>query len=331
MRYDMRVLWVEDTPKFYKETKDILEMFAEDMGLVIDFKYIQNVEEFMQNIGNEKNGFKLFDIYFIDYTLSNGVVGDSVIKELRKEEVDADVLFYSSEHERDIRSTIIDDLNSFQGVYIANRDNFEEKSTFLLKKNARRLLALNNIRGLLMDQTSENDYTVNSYILRKFDELTTEQKISISKMLEEYISKKSNELGEQIPEVLEKLKTTGITNIKKTMGLSSYLFPIDLKYRVFQKIMDYLGEESFSENSLDTYLDKTVKERNKLAHKKLELCKTQQYILYYDTIDQKENRKCPDDCEQHTDQYKISVQEWKEIRKNVIAFGKCFDAVQDKL
>ena len=38
MRYDMRVLWVEDTPKFYKETKDILEMFAEDMGLVIDFK-----------------------------------------------------------------------------------------------------------------------------------------------------------------------------------------------------------------------------------------------------------------------------------------------------
>ena len=109
------------------------------------------------------------------------------------------------------------------------------------------------------------------------------------------------------------------------------MFPIDLKYRVFQKIMDYLGEDSFSENSLDTYLDKTVKERNKLAHKKLELCKTQQYILYYDTIDQKENRKCPDDCEQHTDQYKISVQEWKEIRKNVIAFGKCFDAVQDKL
>ena len=66
-----------------------------------------------------------------------------MIKELRKAEVDADVLFYSLEHESDIRSTIVDDLNSFQGVYIANRDNFEEKSTFLLKKNARRLLALN--------------------------------------------------------------------------------------------------------------------------------------------------------------------------------------------
>ena len=96
-----------------------------------------------------------------------------------------------------------------------------------------------------MDQTSENDYTVNSYILRKFNELTVEQKKSISKMLEEHISKKSDELGGQIPEILEKLKTTGITNIKRTMGLSSYLFPIDLKYRVFQKIMDYLGRIVF--------------------------------------------------------------------------------------
>ena len=64
MRYDMRVLWVEDMPTFYEETKDILEMYAEDMGLAIEFKYIQNVEELMENIGNEKKGFRLFDIYF---------------------------------------------------------------------------------------------------------------------------------------------------------------------------------------------------------------------------------------------------------------------------
>lgn len=331
MRYDMRVLWVEDMPTFYEETKDILEMYAEDMGIVIDFRYIQNVEQLMQNIRNEKTGFKLYDIYFIDYTLSNGVVGDSVIRELRKIDVDADVLFYSSEHEKDIRSTIIDDLNSFQGVYIANRDNFEEKSTFLIKKNARRMLALNNIRGVLMDQTSENDYTVNSYIIRKFAQLTDEQKEIISQMLVSYITQKSNELAMQVPEILDKLEKEGIKNIKKTMNLSSYLFPIDLKYRIFQKMTEFLGEDSFEGYSLDTYLNETVKERNKLAHKKLELCKTQQYILYYDTIDQKENRKCPVDCEQHTDEFKISIQDWDRIRKNVIGFGKCFDLVQNKL
>ena len=293
----MRILWVEDMPTFYEETKEILEMFAEDMGLVVGFRYVQNVSELMENMQNEEKGFKLYDIYFIDYTLSNGVVGDSVIKALRKVDVDADVLFYSSEHEKDIRSTIVDDLNSFQGVYIANRDNFEEKSTFLIKKNGRRLLGLNSIRGVLMDQTSENDFTVNSYIIRKFCQLKDKEKTVISKMLIEYITQKSK----------------------------------DLKYRVFQQMIKFLGDDSFNDYSLDTYLNETVKERNKLAHKKLELCKTQQYILYYDTIDQKEKRKCPNTCDNHTDEYKISIQDWNRIRKNVIAFGKCFDNVQKKL
>ena len=327
----MRILWVEDMPTFYEETKEILEMFAEDMGLVVGFRYVQNVSELMENMQNEEKGFKLYDIYFIDYTLSNGVVGDSVIKALRKVDVDADVLFYSSEHEKDIRSTIVDDLNSFQGVYIANRDNFEEKSTFLIKKNGRRLLGLNSIRGVLMDQTSENDFTVNSYIIRKFCQLKDQEKTVISKMLIEYITQKSKDLGQQIPEVLEHLEKDGITNIKKTMGLSSYLFPVELKYRVFQQMIKFLGDDSFNDYSLDTYLNETVKERNKLAHKKLELCKTQQYILYYDTIDQKEKRKCPNTCDNHTDEYKISIQDWNRIRKNVIAFGKCFDNVQKKL
>ena len=31
MRYDLRVLWVEDTPTFYEETKEILEMFYEEV------------------------------------------------------------------------------------------------------------------------------------------------------------------------------------------------------------------------------------------------------------------------------------------------------------
>lgn len=69
MRYDMRILWVEDMPTFYEETKEILEMLADDMGLVIDFKYVQNVEELMQNIQNEQKGFKLYDIYYRLYII----------------------------------------------------------------------------------------------------------------------------------------------------------------------------------------------------------------------------------------------------------------------
>ena len=85
MRYDLRVLWVEDTPTFYKETKEILEMFAEDNGISLRFDYIENTNEFFDKIKNNVQGFKLYDIFFVDYSLSYGIVGSELIKILRDE------------------------------------------------------------------------------------------------------------------------------------------------------------------------------------------------------------------------------------------------------
>lgn len=54
-------------------------------------------------------------------------------------------------------------------------------------------------------------------------------------------------------------------------------------------------------------------------------------IKYYDDIDQFENRKCPKDCKEHTNDNKYSMDDWNEIRKNVQKFGRSIDAVQEKL
>ena len=45
-----------------RRNKRYTEMYAEDMGLAIEFKYIQNVEELMENIGNERKdlGFLIY-------------------------------------------------------------------------------------------------------------------------------------------------------------------------------------------------------------------------------------------------------------------------------
>ena len=177
MRYDLNILWVEDTEGFYRENSEILEMQAEDLGLNVKFDYIQIAQELFDRIEKSASGFRLYDMLFVDYSLSNGLGGDKIIKELRKNELDADILFYSSQLEIEMRSKIIEDLQSFQGVYIANRDDFLNRAYSLIQKNAKRLLSLKNIRGMLMDQTSENDYTIKSYIMRRFQDLTDEQKV----------------------------------------------------------------------------------------------------------------------------------------------------------
>lgn len=331
MRYDLRILWVEDTPEFYNETKDILEMYAEDNGIALTFDYIDDVKKFFERMHYDMEGFKVYDMFFIDYTLSLDVVGSDLIRGLRKEQMDSDVLFYSSEHEKDIRETVIDDLGTFEGVYIANRTNFEDKSNYLINKNARRLTSLANIRGFLMDQTSENDYTMKSYIYKKFDALTEEQKNEIVEMLLDYMKDKQETFVSHATTEITYLENNGIKSISRVMGMLNELFPVELKYRVFEKMVSFNNEEEFQDVSIQTYMNEIIKARNNLAHKKLDICRQQKYILYYDHIKQYIDRQCPEDCGAHTDTNKYSTEQWNDIRKKVLKFGRDIDKLQGKL
>ena len=225
--YDLNILWVEDTSTYYEEAKEILEGYAEDSGISVKFHYIQDVKDFYKKMSNNEDGFKLFDIYFIDYSLSWGIVGSTLISMLRKKKINADILFYSSDKEKSIRETIEKNVRLFEGVYVANKNNFDDKSYMLISKNAKRLTSLSNIRGYLMDQTSENDFTVKSYIMEKFESLTPEQKDEITAILTDYMENKKDKFSMLIDDTLEKLKKNGIKNINKVLGLSSELFPIE--------------------------------------------------------------------------------------------------------
>ena len=331
MRYDIRIMWVEDAPIWYKETKEIIEMDIEDQCLTADISYINDGQELLNKLQREQTGFKLYDIFFIDYSLSHGIVGSNIIKELRKTDIDSDILFYSSENEELIRKEVIDDLGSFEGVYIANRNNFREKSLFLLKKNARRLLSLSNIRGLLTDKTSENDYIIISYLYDKYDNLSSTQKEEIKNMvLENMVSNQTISESKNKKEI-EKIHKKGITNINNFLKLPNYVLPLELKYKIFQMIINFSNEKAFDNHSIENYFDKIVTLRNTVAHKKLDVCHMQKNILYYDNIKQFCSRKCPADCKDHINDHKISVEEWKEIRKQVIEYGECFDAILEEI
>ncbi len=46
---------------------------------------------------------------------------------------------------------------------------------------------------------------------------------------------------------------------------------------------------------------------------------------------QLEARKCPEDCIEHDENYKISINEWNELGKKIHAFGNEVDETQKKL
>ena len=176
MRYDLLVYWVEDTPTWANSEKDIMRYELQDLGIMVDFKSESNADTAKAEIANSCKGFKKYDLFFIDYNISSDIDGQAIINSLRQNNVDVDILFYSADREKEIRTTISQNLSDFEGVYVANRNTFHEKALALIEKNARKLLSIQNIRGKLMDCTSENDFIIKSYILKKFPELNDDQK-----------------------------------------------------------------------------------------------------------------------------------------------------------
>lgn len=331
MRFDLRVLWVDDTRTFYEESMEVVNTYAEDKGITIDFEYLDDPQKFIEIIESNCDGFKVFDMFFIDYALSSTLLGSKLILELKRRDFVTDILFYSSQNEKEIREIISNDVGSYEGVYIARKSNFEEKAKQLVLKNAKSLTSLYNIRGFLMDQTSENDFTIISYVEENYEKLNPDQKGIIGDIVINSLKGQYGDEYKKANELIQEIKQSGISNIKRIFGYESALIPIKVKYQIFMKMLEFDGEVSFNEYSVEQYLNEIVKARNTLAHKKIDVCKMQKYILYYDKVSQYKARSCPDSCEDHSDEKKYSLVEWETIRKNARIFEKEMMTIQESL
>jgi len=329
MRYDIKVYWVEDTPSWGKTAKELLALNLLEEGIYSDFFIEKDANKAIELFKNSCIGFKKYDVLFIDYNISSDDNdGAKLIQELRTNNIDVDILFYSADREREIRDIVAKNLSSYEGVYIANRDTFKEKALFLIEKNTRRQRSIKNIRGILMDNTSENDFIVKSCILEKYKELSNSQVNQLNELIIEYLNNKVLPTSEIIRKFMEDVIENGIKNIADFLGKPSYMVPLELKYLIFKKVADFLGKSDFD---IDTYNSEVVSKRNILAHKKLEICDDLSHIKYCDTLKQYKSRQCSTLCSECNGEYSISVDEWNQIRKKTIEFSNILDNILDSL
>lgn len=332
MRENISILWVEDSKSYYEEAKDILEMHAEDKGIKVNFKYVENAFSLLEELDKQVQGFQIHDICFIDYALSmpDNKTGENIIRELRQKKVGADILFYSSENIATIRETIKQDLSSFEGVYVADRDTFEDKSKLLLNKNSKKLYSINNIRGILMNETSENDYIMKSYILKEYSTLSDEQKEEITNIIKEKISNKASDIDDISKKLLKRIEDKHFLEAKKILSIANDLLGLKDRYEILEKIIEYKSVSDVESGKIDNYLNKLVDLRNKLAHRKLEICNSCQYVLHYNDIDDYEQKHCCNECDDncvHTEDNKICVEDWNNLKKELIEFGQSMDTL----
>ncbi len=332
MRENIGILWVEDTKEYYDEAKEILEMYAFDKGVKINFEYIQDAQTLLNKLEQQEEGFQSYDICFIDYALSlhSNEMGDTIIKKLRQNKVGTDILFYSSENLAKIRNIIQEDISSYEGVYVANRANFDEKSSQLLDKNTKKLYSINNIRGILMNETSENDYVMKSYILKEYTTLSDEQKREITELIRQKVLDKTSKIDDNSKKIINKIGEENILDANKILNIANDLVGLKDRYEIFEKILQYKSVDNLESTKIDNYLDKLVALRNKLAHRKLEICNSCKYVLHYNDIEDYEQKHCCSKCDDnclHTENNKVCVEDWDKLKKELVEFGQSMDSL----
>lgn len=347
MRSDINILWIEDSPKWQKQAERLLRLKIEEYGLLTYVNYIsEGIPSLYDQIKTEADGYKVYDIIFVDYNISGDeteneesqkITGDKLIEEFRKYDIDADILFYSQNlkestdlNKDEKKQLILNSSAAFDGIYLANRKDFQEHALKLYKKNIRKLTSVLNIRGLLMDKTSENDYIMKSYLLERFDRLEDSVKNALSKKIESMINTQVQKVKKETDDVEQLLKTESY-KYKHLHNLPSYIFPITDRYELFSEMLLLEKNKIFEKKSIKEYQDKIIKTRNNVAHKKIDICKQKKFLKYYDTLKQYNDRICPNDCVEHTDGFKISLENWKETLKLANEYSKLFDEVLSEL
>ena len=331
MRYDLNILWVEDAQSWLDTTKETLEDAVDELGVNCFIEHVSDIDSFFQVLEQEKDGFKKFDVFFIDFALSSdNIVGSDVIRKIKKENFCSDILFYSANGVVKLRDLIKENIEHYEGVYLSDRNMFIDKSFNLIEKNIRRSLSVQNIRGILMDETSENDFISTAYLLKKYETLSEEDKSVIYSFIRKRINEEYKNTINVMDSNLSKINENEDLKMKNILGFSSHLLPLKLKYEIFEEILNLTKNRIFEDHSLSDYRTEIINKRNKLAHQKLEMCNDQKHLLHFNNINQLIDYKTNVECSQHGSN-SISIETWQEIRILTKEYAACFDELWEEI
>ena len=331
MKLNYKVLWIEDYPKDMQvQIRKIKQLISSNYlvpeGLEITDAF-KSYDEFMRFIEKrDKDDFSNIDLILVDYNLSDPkkCTGINIVKMLRDKKIYTDVMFYSGNISEALKQVKVIDGELDNVTYTDNSMNFFiPKFENVLSKQLALIMQISDLRGYLMDSTSDFDFTMRCFVQRYFPLLATEDQQVVCDEIEKCINKQEvNECNK-----FNKTKNThDDTYVKKAMDSQEYVMTVKNKIYIMALIMQkHSGRsEDFATNFANQYDEEIIKYRNKLAHKKLIYGTNQSgHIKIADTL---EDLTCDcDDCKA-----KLTRNDCENLRKHIYNYYSFFNGLLQK-
>ncbi len=319
MNTTYRVLWIDDDDDYIESTIELIEDTVKNNNMVPVIKtysvYSDYQKKELENF--DIDAFNLYDLIIVDYALS-GITGDRLIRELRAHNVFTDIVFYSSTYEamqNEVRAG-----DQLDGVFFSRRENLTGVIDRVIKKNLKREYSIPNIRGLIMDSTSDFDYICRTTTLALFDKLPEEKQREVASKVREYVGNAKSK-SEGNFKILESPNDKKI--VKTSLNSVEYVMDNKDRYSIMSLVVrEFIDNPLLNDGFSEKYQADLIKPRNDLAHNKLYYgrCFKKLHIAK-----KREKLECNQECEHCTSKY--SIEKCEELRKLIFSYYLQFSSI----
>lgn len=317
-----KILWIDDAEDYVDSTKELVVQAIQNRFMDADIESYSDYDEFKsEKLENfDATSFDFYDLILMDFALS-GTTGDAVIRELRSKEIYTDIVFYSSDKEN--MESSLKNSDQLNGVFLADRANLLEIIGRVVQKNLKREYRISNIRGLIMDSTSEFDYICQSTTIALFEKLSSEQQDVIVRKAKEYVESAASKSGQNFEGLNKKV---GKSFIKNAIQSVEYVMDNKDRYALMGLIVKFfddgpIAQEDFSQK----YSDELIKPRNKLTHAKLVYGKCHQKLH---PIKNRSIPSCDGKCDSCSNEY--DMEKCESLRAAIYNYYKVFQNIEKK-
>ena len=259
-----KILWFEDEVTWFNMERLRINSILQEHYLIPEIVRKDGDDfDISELTGND------YDLIIMDYKLAEGTTGDTVVTAIRENNILTDILFYSSE-EHNMLTAISKGMPPIDGVYLTKRDYnlFTQKAENLINKIVKRSEDLVNLRGFVMDGSSDFEVRIQEILNIVWNKFTEEEKGILEEAVQRTIKRNKDREQKTKKKVLEVNPTfpAAVNNIH-FFSHSDRLYLLEKAIKILLDNYSLSEEEEFS--SFKAYYEKEISNyRNALGHRK---------------------------------------------------------------
>lgn len=170
MNLGFEILWFDDSEDYFDSLDlQVLMDKIKSWGFEPNIRLVRKAEDFAV-----EHPFEKYDLIVVDYDLQDYGEGSTLISGIRQQAIFTEIIFYSAKPATDLWQLIHD--NQLEGVYVANRQNIETKIETVGKQSIKKVLDVENMRGIVMAEVGLLDQIMDSILLHGIDGLVQEKR-----------------------------------------------------------------------------------------------------------------------------------------------------------